>query len=83
LTWFARENSRIWSSVASSADGCKLVAVVSPGQIFTSGAPNASAGTSLGADGYLQGGQGTAIELQHVGAGSFLPLSHEGVIYAY
>jgi len=35
-TWTARESNRGWRSVASSADGSKLVAVVSSGQIYTS-----------------------------------------------
>jgi hypothetical protein len=34
--WTARENVRSWRSVASSADGSKLVAVVRNGQIYTS-----------------------------------------------
>ena len=35
-TWTARDASRTWRSVASSADGTKLVAVVENGQIYTS-----------------------------------------------
>ncbi|MFZ4764876.1 MAG: InlB B-repeat-containing protein, partial [Roseimicrobium sp.] len=35
-TWTARESSRSWRSIASSADGSKLAAVVSSGQIYTS-----------------------------------------------
>jgi len=35
-TWVTREYSRNWSSVASSADGTKLVAGVYDGQIYTS-----------------------------------------------
>ncbi len=34
--WMARESRRDWRSVASSADGSKLVAVVGDGQIYTS-----------------------------------------------
>jgi photosystem II stability/assembly factor-like uncharacterized protein len=34
--WVARDSSRAWESVASSADGNKLVAVVFNGQIYTS-----------------------------------------------
>jgi len=34
--WVPRESNRSWSSVASSSDGSKLVAVVSGGQIYTS-----------------------------------------------
>ncbi len=36
VNWTARENSRWWPSVASSADGTKLVAVENSGQIYTS-----------------------------------------------
>lgn len=36
FTWTARESSRYWYSVASSADGTKLATVVSGGQIYTS-----------------------------------------------
>jgi len=34
--WVARDSSRAWSAVASSADGTKLVATVKGGQIYTS-----------------------------------------------
>jgi len=36
VSWTARETNRYWYSVASSADGTKLVAVVLGGQIYTS-----------------------------------------------
>ena len=35
-TWTARASNRAWRSIASSADGTKLVAVVYGGQIYTS-----------------------------------------------
>ena len=35
-TWTPHESNRYWRSVASAADGTKLVAVVSGGQIYTS-----------------------------------------------
>jgi photosystem II stability/assembly factor-like uncharacterized protein len=34
--WVAHENARQWTSIASSADGSKLAATVSTGQIYTS-----------------------------------------------
>ncbi|MFM1918530.1 MAG: hypothetical protein RLZZ303_164 [Candidatus Hydrogenedentota bacterium] len=34
--WVARENERFWSSVASSADGTRLVAAVDGGRLYTS-----------------------------------------------
>jgi len=71
--------SLYWTSIASSADGSKLVAVANGGQIYTS-----SHGTTTpGALGYLSGTQQTAIELQYVGNGQFLPLSHIGAIVAH
>jgi hypothetical protein len=36
VTWTPRESARFWWSVASSADGAKLAAVVDGGQIYTS-----------------------------------------------
>lgn len=77
-TWTARDSSRVWSSVASSSDGTKLVAVVSGGQVYTS-IPS----TTLGTSGFLQGNQNSALELQFVGNGEFLTLSHEGLIQAH
>jgi hypothetical protein len=75
VNWAATGSGRAWLSVASSADGSKLAAVVSGGQIYTSTA-NSTAGTA----GYLTGGQSTALELQYIGNGQFHPLSHEGAI---
>ena len=75
VTWAPRESSRGWSAVASSADASKLVAVVSTGQIYTS-----AASTVLGTAGYLSGVQSSAIELQYIGNGQFVPLSYVGSI---
>jgi hypothetical protein len=36
VNWMPRDTNRFWQTVASSADGTKLVAGVSPGQIYTS-----------------------------------------------
>lgn len=60
-------------SVASSADGSTLVAVVSHGRIYVSVAT-----TLPGAAGSISGGASDAIELQYVGNGMFNVLSHEG-----
>jgi hypothetical protein len=78
VTWTARENSRNWVSVASSADGSKLVAAEFGGQIYVS-VPGSTSGTS----GYLLGDQYSAIELQYTGGAQFLPLSFTGNILAY
>ncbi len=77
VTWTPRESNRDWWSVTSSADGTKLVAVVNGGQIYTS-TPIFS--TTIGTTGYVTGGQFTTIELQYIGNGQFLQLSHEGTI---
>jgi len=78
VTWTARTSNRNWYSVACSDDGSKLVAVVAGGQIFTS-----IPATTLGASGYLNGSQYSAVELQYVGNGVFMPLSNAGTILAY
>jgi hypothetical protein len=70
LTWTPRESSRSWLSVASSADGAKLAAVATGSFVFTSNGNIAL---------QLAGGQLAAIELQYIGAGQFLMLSHEGL----
>lgn len=85
VSWTPRESNRAWTSVASSADGSKLVAVVREGQIHASTDSGVTwsvipPGTEPG---YLTGGQLTAIELQYIGNGKFLPLSHEGSLVAH
>ena len=78
VTWAAHSTSQNWQAVTSSADGTRLVAAIYDGQIYTS-VPS----TTVGATGYLTGGQYGAIELQYIGNGQFIPLSHEGTISAY
>jgi hypothetical protein len=82
VNWTAHESIRGWSSVASSTDGSTLVAGDNSGknggQVYTS-----TANTAAGTGGYLTGGQSTAVELQYIGNGQFLPLSHEGTIIVY
>jgi len=69
-----------WTAVASSADGSKLVAAASDGNLWTSAQGST---TTTGTSGYLVGGALSALELQYVGNGLFLPLNHEGTIRAY
>src|SRR6185369_13851287 len=78
LSWTPRESNRLWFSIASSADGSKLVSVVTNGQIYTSNPLALTTSTTTGTAGFLTGGQSTAIELQYIGNGLFIPLSHEG-----
>ncbi len=65
--------SASWHSVASSADGSKLVAVGTATQIYTS-----TATTTRGTTGSISGASADAIELQYVGNGMFTVLSHSG-----
>jgi hypothetical protein len=81
-TWTARDSNRNWYSVASSSDGTKLVAGVNGGQIYTS-VPSSVSSTTSGATGYLLGNQNSAVELQYLGNGQFLPIGHEGIIQAF
>ncbi|HYW72454.1 MAG TPA: hypothetical protein VE961_15565, partial [Pyrinomonadaceae bacterium] len=76
--WTPREASRNWAAVASNADGSKAAAAVSGGQIYTS-----NSNTSPGTTGWLSGGPGAAIELQYIGNGQFMLLSHEGTFIAH
>jgi len=76
LTWTARMDDayRFWRSVASSADGSRLVAAVRNGFIYI----NTGAATTTGASGRILGGPQEAIELQYVGNDTFRVLSFTG-----
>ncbi len=80
-TWAQRTGlpALAWSGVACSADGSKIVLVANTGQIYTS----SQGSTTAGPAGYLSGERLTAIELEYVGNGIFIPLSHEGTVRAY
>ena len=82
VTWTAHDSNRSWASVTSSADGTKLVAAVNGGQIYTS-VPTSVSSTTSGTAGYLLGNQNSAIELQYLGNGQFLPISYVGNIQAF
>ena len=71
-----------WIAIASSADGTKLVAAVYGAGIYTAQGTIQTA-TTPGTAGYLAGGQNSAIELQYIGNGLFLPLSYVGTLSAY
>lgn len=82
-TWSQVYNvNRVWQCVASSADGSKLVAVTDNDQIYTSD-PVPFSTTAAGTTGYVTGRQNMAIELQYIGNGQWMPISHEGSIYTY
>lgn len=77
-TWKAVEGNRAWSAVASSADGMHLAATENAGPIFTCPAPQ----TTTGVGGWLSCAGSGAIEVQYVGSGAWVPLTHEGELSA-
>jgi hypothetical protein len=81
VTWSQRTGApnADWAGVAMSADGSQIVAVPDGGFVYISSLTSTSTGTT----GYLRGARLTAIELEYVGNGIFIPLSHEGTIRAY
>jgi len=80
-TWLqsAGAPSLDWAGVAMSADGSQIVAVPDGSNIYISSV----ASTTTGTNGYVRGAQHTALEVEYVGNGQFLPLNHEGTIRAY
>jgi len=80
-TWNAADFYINGSSVASSADGSKLVATATmpgSGLIYLSTDSGLTWHPSKGPTSSYSGAQYSAIELQYVGNGVFLPISHEG-----
>ena len=72
--WTARESARNWRSVASSADGQRLVAVHYGGRIYT-----IRTTTTPGTTGSLSAGQQfDMVELQYLGNGLFMQLRSSG-----
>jgi hypothetical protein len=82
VTWMPRESSRNWRFFASSSDGIKLVGLGFNIQIYTS-IPISVSSTTNGPASYLLGNQNSAIELQYLGNGQFLPISYVGLIQAF
>jgi len=80
-TWLQRLGapSADWAGVAISDGGSQIVAVPDGGNVYISSLNSTTAGTN----GYVRGAQFTTLELEYVGNGMFLPLSHEGTIRAY
>ncbi len=79
--------SQNWSSAWMSPDGSKFAATVSytggpDGGVYTctvSPQPNTTSTTSTGS---ICGSQGSAVELQYVGGGLFMPVSSSGLLWA-
>ncbi len=79
MSWTPRDAGRQWWSVASSADGTTLVAVVLGGLVYAA-VPTAIQGTSAGTAGSITGSQHDAIELQYSGNNTFMVLSYAGYL---
>ncbi|MDB6110385.1 MAG: hypothetical protein JWR69_2135 [Pedosphaera sp.] len=77
-TWTARfdltSNSHPWRCVAYSGNGTRLLAAEFNGLLY-----NSAASTSVG--GYLTGIQYSAVELQYIGGGLWMPVSSAGTFY--
>ena len=67
-----------WNTVASSADGSTLAVAGSSTQIYIS----SQATTTPGTEGYLSGTRLSAVELEYVGNGQFMPVSYVGTLRA-
>jgi len=77
-----------WTGVACSADCTKMAAVYyqssSSGGIYYGQAflQATTATTTVGVFGSIGGSQGSAVELQYIGNGKFMPVSSTGTIWA-
>jgi len=90
VTWTLQFNAPVafWQGIASSADGTKLAAAINntsaaapPVGIYVSQA-STQISSLTGTNGFVSGGQGTAVELQYIGSGQFMPVSSAGTIWA-
>jgi photosystem II stability/assembly factor-like uncharacterized protein len=66
-----------WSSICGSGDGSHLAAAVNNGDIYYSSSSTLTS-TTVGVNGYLAGPQFSAVELQYLGNGQFMPISSTG-----
>jgi hypothetical protein len=66
-----------WASICGSADGSHLAAAVNNGDIYYSSSSTLTS-TTVGVNGYLAGPQFSAVELQYLGNGQFMPISSTG-----
>ncbi len=75
-------NGAVWSCIASSADGGRLAATILGGGIYHSQAWLQTT-TTTGTGGYINGIQGSAVELQYIGNNQWMPVSSAGTIWAH
>jgi hypothetical protein len=76
-----------WSCVVSSSSGTTLAAGINnattSGGIYTSEASSQTISTTAGTSGFINGSQGSAVELQYIGNNEFMPVSFSGTIWAH
>jgi photosystem II stability/assembly factor-like uncharacterized protein len=79
VTWTEQSapTSSDWSAVCTSGDGTHIAAGISTGGIYYA-STTAQTSTTTGTGGYLSGSQGSAVELQYLGNGEFMPVSSAG-----
>ena len=79
--------AQVWAGAWMSSDGSKFAAAIAKsggvnGSIVYCGVhalPNTASTTSTGS---ICGSQGSAVELQYVGGGQFMPVSSTGLLWA-
>ena len=77
LSWTARPVPALaWQSIASSNDGSTLAAVATSNPIYVSSQSETTVGTAGG----LAGPRLSAVELEYIGNGRFIPVSYVGNI---
>ena len=86
-TWAQQsgEPTANWLAIVSSADGNNLAAAIYSaisGGIYDLQSSSQTS-TTTGTTGGIAGGQATAVELQYVGNGLFMPVSSIGIIWAF
>ena len=90
-TWVQQTNriptATTWSSVASSSSGTSLTAAIygstTAGGFYTSTTSSELSSTTAGTNGYINGAQGSAVELQCVSSNLFMPVSSSGTLWAH
>jgi hypothetical protein len=81
VTWLQRGNlptAITYNGAACSSDGATMAAVAAANPIYVS----SKTSTAVGVTGQLIGSRLSAVELQHVGGGVFIPVSYVGTIRA-
>ena len=88
-TWFQQSvTNQNWQAITCSADCAKIAAGYANtttdggiyyGQLYFQ---STSTSTTTGSSGSILGSQGSAVELQYIGNGKFMPVSSSGTIWA-